>query len=127
MQGARVLHRCSRKPSIRSSYGNSIKSDERTTVVVGTRVYEGVTRELARHYRLLGPMRAPFAESLACLAASDRNRARVIVTGASMIITREAMTLLPRLGLIAYTGSGYDGVDLEAAHDLGVAVSNCVG
>ena len=105
----------------------ALNDQHQATIIVAARVAEGVRRELARHFRVLGPLGAPFAESVATLDVDDRKRVRAIVTAALMVIGRDAMKALPNLGLISCTGSGYDGVDLDAARELGVAVTNCLG
>lgn len=48
----------------------------------------------------------------------------VLMTNGEDTVTRERIQSLPSLGLIANFGVGYDGIDLQAAREHGVQVSN---
>jgi hydroxypyruvate reductase len=49
---------------------------------------------------------------------------KVLMTNGEDTVTRQRIQSLPALGLIANFGVGYDGIDLQAAHEYGVQVSN---
>lgn len=56
--------------------------------------------------------------------AARASEFEVLMTNGEDTVTRERIQSLPALGLIANFGVGYDGIDLEAARDQGVQVSN---
>lgn len=58
------------------------------------------------------------------LDAALRERVRGIVTRGNYAVPRSVIERLPRLGVIASMGVGYDLVDLAAAREHGVLVSN---
>src|SRR4029079_17204194 len=84
----------SQAPAVGQGFAR-MSHDEQPTILLGARVIEGVQRELALRYRLLGPLGGPFAESVMKLDAAERRRVRIIVTAPSMAIDREAMSALP--------------------------------
>ena len=49
---------------------------------------------------------------------------RAIVARGETILTREQMLRFPKLEIIAVNGVGYDGIDVAAARDLGIAVTH---
>lgn len=51
----------------------------------------------------------------------------VLVTNGEAVVTRDLIASLPALKLIAVFGVGYDGVDVAAARDRGVAVTHTPG
>ncbi|ALB61061.1 D-3-phosphoglycerate dehydrogenase [Cronobacter condimenti 1330] len=51
----------------------------------------------------------------------------VLVTNGEAVVTREFIATLPALRLIAVFGVGYDGVDVAAARDRGIAVTHTPG
>jgi len=61
---------------------------------------------------------------LETLDAAGRAAIRATVGGGESRIDRSVMASLPALGLIAVCGVGYDGVDVEAARERGIAVTN---
>ena len=56
--------------------------------------------------------------------AARASEFEVLITNGEDTVTRERIQSLPALGLIANFGVGYDGIDLQAAHEHGVQVSN---
>ncbi|EPT7082815.1 2-hydroxyacid dehydrogenase [Cronobacter sakazakii] len=50
-----------------------------------------------------------------------------LVTNGEAVVTREFIARLPALSLIAVFGVGYDGVDVAAARERGIAVTNTPG
>jgi hydroxypyruvate reductase len=51
-------------------------------------------------------------------------RIRAIAANGEAIVTRELMAQLPSLEMISVFGVGYDGVDVKAAHERGIPVTN---
>jgi len=99
----------------------------RPAVLLGARVPDAFVRELSEHYELLGPLPAPFPESVAALAPADAGRVRALVTMGTVDTSRDALARLPALGLVCCIGSGYEGVDLTAASERGLAVTHSPG
>jgi lactate dehydrogenase-like 2-hydroxyacid dehydrogenase len=58
------------------------------------------------------------------LDTSDAERVRVIATMGTVRNDRELFRKIPNLGLVCCAGSGYEGTDLAAAEELGVAVTH---
>ena len=56
--------------------------------------------------------------------AARASEFEVLMTNGEDTVTRERIQSLPALGLIANFGVGYDGIDLQAAREHGVQVSN---
>ena len=56
--------------------------------------------------------------------AARASEFEVLMTNGEDTVTRERIQSLPALGLIANFGVGYDGIDLQAAHEHGVQISN---
>ncbi len=61
------------------------------------------------------------------LAAATAARIRAIATEANRGATRDLIAMLPRLEIIACFGVGTDGIDLAAARERGIAVTNTPG
>jgi lactate dehydrogenase-like 2-hydroxyacid dehydrogenase len=53
--------------------------------------------------------------------------AEVLLVNPTITVSRELIEGLPKLKLIQTEGVGYEGVDLDAAHERGVYVCNCRG
>src|ERR1035441_6160437 len=54
-------------------------------------------------------------------------KVRGIVARASSAVTRDIIAQLPNLGIISVFGVGYERIDVAAAHDRGVVVTNTPG
>lgn len=67
------------------------------------------------------------ASGVAALDPAIRDIARVVVTAGSIGFTRDEIALLPRLGLICCTGTGFERVDLDAARARGIAIIHGAG
>jgi lactate dehydrogenase-like 2-hydroxyacid dehydrogenase len=52
---------------------------------------------------------------------------RAIATRGDYRLGRDVMARLPNVELIASSGTGYDGIDIDAARELGIAVTNSPG
>ena len=90
-------------------------------ILLGARVPDAFMRRLASRYELIGPLAPPFPETVARLPQADADRVRALITMGTVRNTREAMATLPALGLVSCIGSGYEGVDLDAARERGIA------
>ncbi len=55
-------------------------------------------------------------------APEVRGRSKVLVTTGAAGATREEMATLPALSLICCVGTGYENVDIDAAHERGIVV-----
>ncbi len=86
------------------------------SILLGMRVPGTFVQALARRGRVLGPPTASFPEFVAAMPAADRASVRAIVTMGTVGATDATMAILPALGLVSCLGSGYEGVDLAAAH-----------
>jgi glyoxylate reductase len=82
---------------------------------------------LAARYPVLGPFAQPVAAALREMPAHVRASIRALVTMGSARTGADLLEPLPALGLIAVTGSGYEGVDLAAAGARGIAVTHSPG
>ncbi|NIY48784.1 2-hydroxyacid dehydrogenase [Cedecea colo] len=83
---------------------------------------DALTAELREHYDLY-ELAALSAAELASIAEGIT----VVITNGEAVVTRDFITSLPSLKLIAVFGVGYDGVDVAAARDRGVAVTHTPG
>ena len=61
------------------------------------------------------------------LLRSIAPRVRAIVTRGDYPLKRDVMEAMPNVELIASSGAGYDGIDVGAARDLGMAVTHTPG
>lgn len=95
-----------------------------SAILLASGVQPLIRKELAHRYEVLGPLPVPTAEALIRLSPSERLCVRVLVTPGSNETPRHVMEALPRLGLISCTGTGYDGIDVDGAADLGIYVTN---
>ena len=93
-------------------------------VLLGARVSESFRDRLAARYEVLGPLAPPFPETVAAMPRPDAERVGALITMGSVRTTRAAIATLPALGLISCMGSGYEGVDLEAARERAIAVTH---
>ncbi len=61
------------------------------------------------------------------LLASLAPRVRAIVTRGDYPLKRNVLERMPNVKLIASSGAGYDAIDIDAARDLGIAVTHTPG
>ncbi|RKQ41144.1 2-hydroxyacid dehydrogenase [Enterobacter sp. R1(2018)] len=83
---------------------------------------DALTAELREHYDLYELATLSEAEF-----AAIAGEITVVITNGEAVVTRDFITSLPALKLIAVFGVGYDGVDVAAARDCGVAVTHTPG
>jgi hydroxypyruvate reductase len=100
---------------------------DKPCILLGARVPDAFVQRLAQAYEILGPLPAPFPDSVAALARDDALRVRALITMGTVDTSRAAQAMLPSLGLVACVGSGYEGVDLAAARERGIAVTHSPG
>ena len=96
-------------------------------VLLAARVPEPFRARLADHYEVLGPLGAPFPQTVAAMARADAERVRVVVTMGTVMSSKEALAQLPALGLVCCMGSGFEGVDLAAARERRIVVTHSPG
>lgn len=60
----------------------------------------------------------------AALPEADRQRVRAVLTTGTEVISYPQFDLLPKLGLISCFGSGFDQIDVDAAHARGIHVTH---
>ena len=61
------------------------------------------------------------------LLAALAPKLRAIATRGDYALPRDLMARLPKVKVIASSGTGYDGIDVDAARELGIAVTNSPG
>jgi lactate dehydrogenase-like 2-hydroxyacid dehydrogenase len=69
----------------------------------------------------------PYPLPAGALAPDIAGRVQAIATEANRGATRDLIALLPRLEIIACFGVGTDGIDIAAARERGIAVTNTPG
>ena len=99
----------------------------RPTVLLGQRMPKYLVDKLSARYEVLGPLNGQFTEQVAALPRADAARVQALVTMGTCHTTRAAMDTLPALRAICCLGSGYEGVDLAAARERGIAVTHSPG
>jgi hydroxypyruvate reductase len=92
-------------------------------IVLGTKLRPGLVARLADRYTVLDPGGLLTPASLPAGAAE----ARALVTVGTLQTPRALIEALPRLGLIACFGTGYEGVDRAAARERGIALTHSPG
>jgi glyoxylate reductase len=94
------------------------------TILLAARLPEDFHRRLAQRFEVVGPLAAPFAQSVQSLDAATAQRVAVLVTMGTVPAPREALAQLPALQLVACLGSGFEGVDLAAARERHIVVTH---
>ncbi len=96
-------------------------------IVVTAGVQHALIARLRGRFEVLGPIALPLGSSIAALQKEQLSNVRAIVTLGSTVISQQDMAAVPQLGLIACTGVGYEGLDLAAGQELGIAFSHVPG
>jgi lactate dehydrogenase-like 2-hydroxyacid dehydrogenase len=99
----------------------------RPALLLALEVPDAFRARLAAHYDVLGPFEARFGDAVAALPRRDAERVAAIVAFGTTKVTPDVIAALPALALVCCVGSGYEGVDLDAARARGIAVANSVG
>jgi lactate dehydrogenase-like 2-hydroxyacid dehydrogenase len=93
-------------------------------LLLSSRLPAGMHALLDERYELVGPVLGKFDEAVHALSAPDRQRITAICTVGAVPIGGAGMDALPKLKLISAMGSGYEGVDVAAASQRGITVTN---
>ena len=99
----------------------------RPALLLALGVPDAYRARLATLYDVLGPFDARFEDAVAALPRHDADRIAAVVAYGNTKIARATIDALPALGLVCCVGSGYEGVDLDAARARGIAVAHSVG
>jgi len=89
------------------------------SVLIATRVLPRLLGRLGEHYTLHG-LERPEPEAI----PSAARQARALITAGGIRTDAALMDALPKLGLIACYGTGYEGVDRAAARARGIIVTH---
>src|SRR5690349_15005233 len=96
------------------------------TVLVASPMSSALTKEMAARYEIVG-LDSPFADAIGRLPASVRDAVDAIVALGIERLDAAALALFPRLGMIVCLGSGYDGIDMNAAASRGITIAHSPG
>jgi hydroxypyruvate reductase len=81
----------------------------------------GLRNKIDSSINVIGPFGLPVG---ATLSADEAATVRVLITMGSLTTDAAAMDRLPNLGLICCYGTGYEGVDLDAARKRAIMVTH---
>ena len=90
------------------------------TVLIAAKFPPRLLGRLGEHYTLIGPLERPEPRAI----PAEAHEVRALITLGGIRTDAALMDALPRLGLIACFGTGYEGVDLAAARARGIAVTH---
>jgi lactate dehydrogenase-like 2-hydroxyacid dehydrogenase len=93
-------------------------------VLVYSRFPKSLMRRIGEHFDLLDAGGRPPHE---VIATDELDQVRAMITQGSSLLNGEMMDRLPKLGAIVCYGTGYDGIDLTAAANRGIAVGHSPG
>ena len=101
-----------------------IDKDERPEVLVVAALMPWVMAQLREHYQVHD--RTHFATDPASVAAFEEAapRIRAIAANGEAKVPRALLDRLPAVEVVTVFGVGYDGVDVPAAHERGIPVTN---
>jgi hydroxypyruvate reductase len=99
----------------------------RPTLLLAVKIPANLLEQLTARYEVLGPLGQPFGRSVAALPRADAARVQALITMGTVDTSRAAIDTLPALRMISCFGSGYEGVDLAAARERGIAVTHSPG
>ncbi|MDP9899298.1 2-hydroxyacid dehydrogenase [Variovorax ginsengisoli] len=101
-----------------------IDKDERPQVLVVAALMPWVMAQLRKHYQVHD--RTHFATDPASVAAFEEAapRIRAIAANGEAKVPRALLDRLPAVEVVTVFGVGYDGVDVPAAHERGIPVTN---
>ncbi len=101
-----------------------MSSRSQSTVLIGAKLPERLITLLNERYEVFGPLGRPFTQQVNTLPRDIAERVRALVTMGTVDTTREALAALPAVGIVCCLGSGYEGVDFDAARERGIAVTH---
>jgi hydroxypyruvate reductase len=93
-------------------------------VLIYSRFPKALMQRIGEHFDLLDTAGKPMHEAF---SAGDLTGVRAVITAGATPLRAAEMERLPQLGAIVCYGTGYDGVDLEAAASRGIAVGHSPG
>ena len=93
-------------------------------VLVYSRFPKSLMRPIGERFELLDAGGKPPHE---VFAANELEQVRAVITQGSSLLNGGMMDTLPELGAIVCYGTGYDGIDLKAAANRGIAVGHSPG
>src|SRR3954465_11359437 len=93
-------------------------------VLIYSRFPKSMIARFAERFELLDSGGKPAHE---VFSAEELSGIRALLTAGGTPLGAEAMDLFPQLGAIVCYGTGYDGIDLEAAADRNIAVGHSPG
>ena len=96
-------------------------------VLLAMGVPDRFRQRLAERLDVLGPFDGPFLRSVAAMPRADAERVRAAVVYGTTDTSGAALAHLPALGVVCCIGSGYEGVDLDAARERGIGVTHSPG
>jgi lactate dehydrogenase-like 2-hydroxyacid dehydrogenase len=103
------------------------ESNLRGKVLLAGEFPDSSRQTLETYFDVVGPLEGTFEDSVTTLPSSIARAVRAIVTTANVSIGQRTIQTLPSLGLISCRGSGYEGVDVHAARERGIAVTHTPG
>ncbi|HQU49068.1 MAG TPA: 2-hydroxyacid dehydrogenase [Casimicrobiaceae bacterium] len=96
-------------------------------ILIGARIADDFRGRLASRLDAIGPWDVAFPEAVKRLPRADAARVRAALVYGGMDVSAAAIAGLPALRLILSIGSGYDGIDLDAARAHGASVTHSPG
>lgn len=96
-------------------------------ILIGARIADEFRDRLATRLDAIGPYDVAFPAAVKRLSRSDAERVQVALVYGGMDVSAAAIAGLPSLRLILSIGSGYDGIDLDAARARGASVTHSPG
>ena len=95
-------------------------------ILLATAIAPSLCDALATRCEVLGPLAgdSPFAMQARAMPVAQCVRVRAIISIGAVLIGGNTLALFPSLGLVCFTGSGYEGVDLAAARLRGIAIAH---
>ncbi|WP_404294384.1 2-hydroxyacid dehydrogenase (plasmid) [Microvirga sp. RSM25] len=95
----------------------------KSTVLLACDFSDRFKQLLAERYTVIGPMPRSGPDAL----TEGASAARALVTKGGLPTDRALIEALPELGLVSYFGTGFEGIDLEAALERGLTVTHSPG
>jgi hydroxypyruvate reductase len=91
------------------------------TILQATNFPAGLRDKLDSSVEIIGPFGLPVG---ATLSVDQAATVRVLITMGTLVTNAAVMDRFPNLGIICCYGTGYEGVDIEAARKRGIMVTH---
>jgi len=101
-----------------------LSPDERRTLLLLVALADEYKALLHKRFHVIN---APDAAARAAAIASHGERIELVLTNGATGLRADEIAALPRLGMVAAQGAGYENLDIAAAKARGVAVCNGAG